>query len=54
MASAALTVALLGLAAVGSAQDNIYGMIANDIDGNLQHLDKYKGQVLYVVNVATY
>jgi len=33
--------------------DNIYGFSAKDIDGNMVSLEKYRGHVCVVVNVAS-
>jgi hypothetical protein len=51
---------LLGLAAAGLSappggnEGTIYGFNNLDIDGNMVDLAKYKGKVVYIVNVATY
>jgi len=33
--------------------DSIYDFQADDIDGNAVSLDKYRGQVVVILNVAT-
>lgn len=55
-----MTVALIALAALGcqnpavtSKPDSIYGFKVKDIDGKVVSLDKFKGKVLMVVNVAS-
>jgi len=39
---------------MGDTPTNIYGFNAEDIDGNMISLDKYKDKVVLIVNVATY
>jgi len=39
--------------AASGGGETIYGFHANDIEGNDQSMEKYRGQVVLIVNVAS-